>query len=322
VSETPLLSVRGLSKVFVLTSALGRGRRTIDAVHDVSFDVSAGGAVAIVGESGSGKTTTARMVVGLEVPTSGQILSEGRELGASPTAKERRDRARHIQIVFQNPYTSLDPRQTASAAVEEILAFHGGMSGPARRDRAIELLSSVGLGKREAASRPRQLSGGQCQRVAIAKALAAQPKLLVLDEAVSALDVSVQAQILNLLADLREQTGVALLFISHNLAVVRQTCDQVLVMHRGRVVEEGPVDLVLSKPGHPYTRQLLASIPRPGVEPAVSPAPRSDPETGCRYRARCPLATERCETEPDIDPIAPGHRVRCWFAGPRDGATD
>ena len=307
-----LLEVCRVSKWYSDRVRAFRPGRRVEAVHELSLEIPHRGSLAIVGESGSGKTTTARMIVGLEAPSSGSIRYDGRPLAARPSAGERRARARQIQIVFQNPYLSLDPHQTAQAAIEEVLGFHTGLGGPALRDRAGQLLDSVGLGRKEAGSRPRQLSGGQAQRVAIARALAAEPPLLVLDEAVSALDVSIQAQILNLLAELRERLGVAMLFISHDLAVVRQISDAVLVMYRGRAVEYGPVDSVLSSPAHPYTQKLLASVPRPGVEWAPSPAVE-DPETGCRFRNRCPYAVERCEEEPLMIPVDAGREGRCWL---------
>lgn len=312
VSELPLLEVERLSKRFRVRTGLGQPA-TIAAVEELDFTIEAGGSLAIVGESGSGKTTTARMVIGLEPPTAGTIRLNGKLLEPSPTRAERRNRARLVQIVFQNPYLSLDPRQTATETIEEVLRFQFELSFPAVRDRAREILTSVGLGENEARARPRQLSGGQCQRVAIARALAAQPRLIVLDEAVSALDVSVQAQILNLLGELRVRTGIAYLFISHNLGVVRQVADDVVVMYRGRAVERGRVEDVLDRPSHPYTQKLMASIPEPGVVITTTPAAGDDPEEGCRFRARCPFAFDRCLSEPGLLAVAPGHEARCWL---------
>lgn len=317
--DLPLIELVGLSKQFRARTGWGQPAQVIDAVHDLSFVLHRGGSLAIVGESGSGKTTTARMIVGLETLSAGRILFRGVPLSARPSTHERKVRARQIGIVFQNPYVSLDPRQSARAAVEEVLTFNFGLRGAACHDRAHELLTSVGLGSTEASSRPRQLSGGQCQRVAIARALATQPQLLVLDEAVSSLDVSVQAQILNLLADLRQQTGIALLFVSHNLAVVRQVSDEILVMYRGRAVEYGPVDKVLSSPAHPYTQKLLASVPRPGSVGEPSPAHGEDPESGCRFRGRCPHAFDRCLEEPGLLALSTLHQARCWLV---DGVRD
>ena len=226
------------------------------------------GSLAIVGESGSGKTTIARMIVGLERPTRGTVIACGRDRSQpARSAKDRRRRGREVQIVFQDPYTSLDPRQTAEATLDEILRLHHGWPADRRRARIAELTELVGLDARQARALPRALSGGQRQRVAIARALAAEPRILILDESVAALDVSIQAQVLNLLADIRDETRVSFVLISHDLAVVRQLTDDVIVLHRGRVVERGPTPRVLDGPQHPYTKRLRASVPRPGWKP-------------------------------------------------------
>ena len=261
------VEVSGLGKEFRVPD--GRGRRTGHrAVDGVGFTVAAGGSLGIVGESGSGKTTIARMLVGLERPTSGSIAVLGRDRSAPARGSaERNRRARELQIVFQDPYTSLDPSQSVSSAVDEVLRHHTALGGAERAARLAELVDQVGLTPRQSVARPRDLSGGQRQRVAIARALAAEPKVLVLDEAVSALDVSIQAQILNLLADIRAATGIAYLLISHDLAVVRQLCDTVLVLRRGQVVEQGDCDRVLDAPGEEYTRALRAAVPVPGWRP-------------------------------------------------------
>lgn len=256
-----LLKVEHLSKTFQLRSGF-LGRATpLHAVSDVSFEVRAHGSVAIVGETGSGKSTVARMIVGLEMPTSGEICVDGRPLPVKPNLKQRRARAQQMQMVFQNPFLSLDARQPIGKAIAEVIAHHGKVEKPEIDARVTQLLDAVGLAERLGMSRPRQLSGGQCQRAAIARALAAEPQMLVLDEPVSALDVSTQAQILNLLADLREQFGIGVLMISHDLALVRHIADDVVVMHRGRVVEAGTVQEVLDAPREEYTQQLLAAIP-------------------------------------------------------------
>ena len=240
------------------------------AVDDVSFSLPAGESLAIVGESGSGKTTIARMIVGLERPTSGTISACGHDRSRpARSARDRRRRGGEVQIVFQDPYTSLDPRQSAAAAIDEVLRLHHGWPPARRAERVAELVSLVGLDERQAQALPRALSGGQRQRVAIARALAAEPRVLVLDESVAALDVSIQAQVLNLLADIRDSTGVSYVLISHDLAVVRQLAEHAIVLWRGRVVEQGPTAAVLDDPQHEYTQRLRASVPRPGWKPTL-----------------------------------------------------
>ena len=254
----PVLETAGLRKEF----------GDIVAVDSVSFGLWPGRSLAIVGESGSGKTTIARMIVGLERPTSGTITACGHDRSRPPRAtRDRRRRGGEVQMVFQDPYTSLDPRQNAEAAIDEVLKLHHHWPAQHRRARIAELVDLVGLDLRQARALPRSLSGGQRQRVAIARALAADPAVLILDESVAALDVSIQAQILNLLADIRDQTQVSYVLISHNLAVVRQLSDDTLVLHGGTVVERGPTTRVLDHPQHPYTRRLRASVPRPGWKP-------------------------------------------------------
>ncbi|WP_432752226.1 ABC transporter ATP-binding protein [Streptomyces sp. JL2001] len=238
------------------------------AVDDVSFSLAPGASLAIVGESGSGKTTTVRMLVGLERPDGGTVRLDGRDRSTRPRGRaERLARAREIQMVFQDPYLSLDPRVTVSGCLDEVLRLHTDLDAPGRVTRVAALLDQVGLGAREAAALPRALSGGQRQRVAIARALAVEPRVLVLDEAVAALDVSIQAQILELLGTIRRESGIGYLFVTHDLAVVRHIADEVLVLRSGRVVESGPVSRVLGSPEHPYTRLLLDSVPRRGRFP-------------------------------------------------------
>jgi oligopeptide transport system ATP-binding protein len=238
------------------------------AVDDVDLQVPEGGSLAIVGESGSGKTTIARMIVGLAAPTAGTIVACGHDRSSpARSARERRRRGSEVQIVFQDPYSSLDPRRTAEQALDEVLRLHGGGDRAQRTERVRELCDLVGLDERQSRALPRALSGGQRQRIAIARALAAEPRVVILDESVAALDVSIQAQILNLLADIRERTGVSYVLISHDLAVVRQITDEAIVMHRGRVVERGPTADVLDAPQDPYTQLLRASVPRPGWKP-------------------------------------------------------
>lgn len=247
-------------------SGLRRSFGAVRAVDDISFAVPEGGSLGIVGESGSGKTTAARIIVGLERADTGDIHVRGRSRTARVRGRAQRlARAREVQMVFQDPYLSLDPRTSVESVLRETLRLHFPGTDHARRVR--ELLDQVGLGTRAAEALPRQLSGGQRQRVAIARALAVEPAVLVLDEAVAALDVSVQAQILNLLADIRERTPIGYLFITHDLGVVRCVTDDVIVMRHGAVVEAGTTADVLSAPEHPYTRLLLESVPHPGWDP-------------------------------------------------------
>lgn len=265
---TPALEIRALRKVFRIRADRGRTREELVAVAAATFSLPANGSLAIVGESGSGKTTIARMIAGLETPSAGEILVNGRSRTSDRArGRERIRRGKEVQMVFQDPYSSLDPRQTVSACLGEVIRLHDGRAARERHARVAELLEQVGLDPGQGALHPRSLSGGQRQRVAIARALAVEPSVLILDEAVSALDVSVQAQILNLLADLRSRLSIAFLFISHDLAVVQQISDVVVVMHRGEVVEVGPTDSVLHHPSADYTQRLIAAVPRSGWRP-------------------------------------------------------
>jgi peptide/nickel transport system ATP-binding protein len=288
IEPAAVLEVVGLSKVYRVRrgsddapvtpgpTLLGHAARrrpvaSLTAVDDVSFQIAPRQSLAVVGESGSGKTTVARMIIGLERPTSGRIIVAGRERPwRHVSSAERRRRAREAQIVFQDPYSSLDPRMSVRDCLDEVLGLHFDWGRDQRLSRVEELLEQVGLDRRQADALPRALSGGQRQRVAIARALASEPRVLICDEAVASLDVSIQAQVLNLLSDIRDATGVSYLFISHDLAVVRQVSDQVVVMRRGRVVEAGPTERVLREPDDDYTKRLLAAIPRPGWTPTHS----------------------------------------------------
>lgn len=264
----PMLVVDALSKTYH-----PRGRTPVAAVADVSIEIPRGGALGVVGESGSGKSTLARMIVGLEQADAGDIRIAGRERTAAPrTRAERLAHARSVQMVFQDPYLSLDPRITAGRAIEDALRLHARLSTTDARTRVLDLLEQVGLGARHANARPRTLSGGERQRVAIARALAVEPDLLVMDEATSALDVSVQAQVLDLVARIRRERGLTVLFISHDLAVVRRVCDETVVMQRGEIVERGRTAELLDAPRHPYTRLLLDSVPRPDWDDADAAA--------------------------------------------------
>ena len=259
----PILTVAGLGKRFA----------GVVAVRDVSFELAPGGSLGLVGESGSGKTTIAKIIVGLEAPTAGRIVCCGRDRSQpSRSTRERRRRGREAQIVFQDPYTSLDPRQTVEQGLDEILRVHFELGKPERRGRIDELADLVALDERQLRAYPQRLSGGQRQRIAIARALAAEPKLLILDEAVAALDVSIQAQILNLLAAIRRRTNLSYLLITHDLAVVRQLTDTTLVMQQGTIVERGPTLQLLDAPQHPYTQLLRSSIPQVGWKPSRRPS--------------------------------------------------
>lgn len=292
-ADEPMLVVTSLSKTYH-----PRGRTPVRAVADASIVIPRGGALGVVGESGSGKSTLARMIVGLEQADTGDLRVAGRERTAAPrTRAERLAHARSVQMVFQDPYLSLDPRMTAGRAIEDALRLHTRLSAKDARLRVLDLLEQVGLDQRHANARPRTLSGGQRQRVAIARALAVEPDLLVMDEATSALDVSVQAQVLDLVARIRRERGLTVLFISHDLAVVRRVCDETVVMQRGEIVERGRTAELLSAPRHPYTRLLLDSVPRPdwdaiGVDPADT-----DPAAARSQRA----ATH-------LDPVVEGAR--------------
>jgi peptide/nickel transport system ATP-binding protein len=292
------------------------------AVDGVSFEVGAGEALGIVGESGCGKSTLARALLRLHDVDRGRIVWLGRELQDLHGEEMRALRA-GLQLVFQDPVASLDPTQTVAEIVDEPLrALAPGVGAAERKNRVAAMLARVGLSGDYARRRSRELSGGQCQRVAIARAMILEPKLLVCDEAVSSLDVSIQAQIVALLADIKRERGTSIIFVSHNLAVVRQLCERVLVMYLGRVVECGPTDRVLASPAHPYTRLLLDSVPR--LEPAVERArldalsvpgemPSAlDRPTGCAFRTRCPQAQPTCASaSPETERIAIGHEVAC-----------
>jgi peptide/nickel transport system ATP-binding protein len=323
----PLLEVEDLHVVFsrgpsITQRITGRAPKRVHAVRGVSFSIARGQTLGLVGESGSGKTTTARAILRLVDVTSGRITFDGNDmLGASP-AQLRRLRER-VQIVFQDPYSSLNPRITVADTLEEVLSVHRiGSRGIDRRDRIAALLSDVGLGQEHARRYPHELSGGQRQRVGIARALAVGPELLVLDEPVSALDVSVQAQIVNLLEDLQEERGLAYLFVAHDLAVVHHAADRICVMYLGEIVEGGGVDEIFEDPHHPYTRALLASIP--GEDPAraarlrrarvggeVSLEAAEGP--GCSFRDRCPHRFDACERTPPFVPLGDGRASRCWL---------
>jgi oligopeptide/dipeptide ABC transporter ATP-binding protein len=321
---TPLLSVEGLVRDFPVRADGWGGRgsgRVLRAVDDVTFHISEGETLGLVGESGCGKTTVGRLILRLLPVTRGRIVFDGQDVTAVP---ERRLRAfrRAVQVVFQDPYSSLNPRLTVRDIVGEPLRNFGATRRAAAA-RVLELLDTVGLSPDYVTRYPHAFSGGQRQRIGIARALALGPRLLVCDEAVSSLDVSVQAQVLNLLADLQRQLGLALLFISHNLAVVRHVSHRVAVMYLGQLVEVAPEPIVFEHPRHPYTRALLAAVPEadpdaapPAVLPGEIPS-LLEPPAGCRFQTRCPRAEPRCRAaEPPLVEEQPGQWVRCYFPEP------
>jgi peptide/nickel transport system ATP-binding protein len=322
----PLLEVRHLVKEFpVRGGQLGRARGHMRAVNNVTFDLQAGQTLALVGESGSGKTTASRCILRAVTPDSGEVLyrrasGEVIDLAQVPT-KQLRSLRPEIQMIFQDPHSSLNPRMSVLHAVGEPLVINGVSDRQERTDRVEELLRMVGLGGEYLRRFPHALSGGQRQRVSIARALAMNPRLIVADEPVSALDVSVQAQILNLLLDLQERLGLTYLFVSHDLSVVRHISNRIGVMYAGELVELGDTEDVLSAPRHPYTSALLAAIPQldpttraPFRIPRAKTAPGGDPQAGCQFRRRCPFAVDRCATEQPAWEEVAGRRVRCHRA--------
>ncbi len=316
---TKLLQVRDLAKHFpVRRGVLQRVAGHVKAVDGVSFDLAQGETLAVVGESGCGKSTLGRLVLRLIEPTAGSVCWKGQDIFALPPEQLRRLR-REMQIVFQDPYASLNPRLTVGEMVGEPLMLHGIARGRAAEARVTELLALVGLAPEHARRYPHEFSGGQRQRIGIARALAAGPQLLVGDEPVSALDVSIRAQVVNLLQDLQQRLGLAYLLVSHDLGVVRHVADRVAVMYLGRIVEMAPKAALYATPRHPYTAALLAAIPvpdprlkrdRPILEGDV-PSPMAPPP-GCRFHTRCPYAIERCRSEdPALVAGADGHAVAC-----------
>jgi oligopeptide/dipeptide ABC transporter ATP-binding protein len=321
----PLLEVRGLEMDFIVADSVARrvrrvGPERLQAVAGVDLSIAPGEALGLVGESGCGKSTLGRCIVGLYRPTAGEITWRGEPL----PAKRQRSQRRHIQMVFQDPYASLNPRMTVRQTLSELLRVHHMVPRAGVDARCRELADMVGLGPRALDAHPRQFSGGQRQRVSIARALALEPDLLIADEPVSALDVSVQATVLNLLDELRQKLGLTMLFIAHNMAVVRHVCDRVAVMYLGRIVETAPTAELFANARHPYTQGLLKAVPRlvPGrasEAPAVVGDPPSpiNPPSGCRFHPRCPVAQQICHSDdPRLLPgqAAAGHLAACHFA--------
>jgi len=322
--ESPLLEVRNLVKEFHVGAGLFRPPGVVRAVNGVSFAIRRGETLGLVGESGCGKTTTGRCILQLDRPTSGEIVFEGRELTVLDGPELRRMR-RRMQVIFQDPYSSLNPRMTVGQIIAEPLAVHGIAPDQTRRGaRVQDLLRHVGLLPQHAHRYPHQLSGGQRQRVGVARALALEPTLIVCDEPVSALDVSIQAQIVNLLEDLQAELGLTYLFVAHDLSVVRHISDRVAVMYLGKIVELADRKALYEDALHPYTRALLSAVPIPDPQVEAQrerivlggevPSPLRPP-SGCVFHPRCPVAVDRCRHEvPALREVRPGHQAACILA--------
>lgn len=313
--DQPLLTVRDLTVEF------RRGRQRLQAVSGISLTIRQGETLGLVGESGCGKSTTGRAIVQVEKPTGGSVVFDGTEM-TSLGRKELRSTRVAMQMIFQDPISSLNPRRKVRDIVAEPLDIWKRATGAERERIVSEMLERVGLDPASAGGRrPQEFSGGQCQRISIARALVMEPKLLVCDEVVSALDVSVQAQILNLLEDLKARYGLTMLFIAHDLAVVKNISDRVAVMYLGKMCEIAPADTLYQAPAHHYTKALLGSVLEPDPSTAKASVPLEgeppsplNPPSGCRFRTRCPRAEERCAVEdPAVREIAPGHTVACHF---------
>jgi oligopeptide transport system ATP-binding protein len=320
---TALLDVAGLVKHFPTQGRLFRAGPPLQAVAGVSFSVQPGEVLGLVGESGSGKSTIGNMVLRLDQPTAGRILFDGEDITHTPDSALHAFR-RRAQPIFQDPYGSLDPRMTVAQIVAEALVIHRLAQGKAAmREQVVALLELVGLNAGQLSRYPHQFSGGQRQRIGIARAMAVKPELIVADEAVSALDVSIQAQIVNLLRDLQRRLGLAMIFISHDLAVVEYIADRVAVLYLGRIMEIAPARAIVRTPKHPYTEALLSAVPEPEpgrrrkriVLQGELPSPTAPP-SGCVFRTRCPYAINDCANiVPELLEVAPGHRAACIRTG-------
>jgi oligopeptide transport system ATP-binding protein len=318
----PILTAEQLTKLFPVRRVLfGKARRSVRAVEGVSFEVRRREVLGLVGESGCGKSTTGRLVLRLLEPSSGRVVFDGTDITALRPA-ELRSLRRRFQIIFQDPYSALNPRMTIGRIVAEPLLIHRACPLAEIADRVAEMLAKVGLASAHMRRYPHELSGGQRQRVGIARALIVNPQLVVADEPVSALDVSIQAQVLNLLQDLKDEFQLSLLMISHNIAAIQHACDRVAVMYLGQIVEMGETDEIVMSPRHPYTMALVSAVPVP--DPAARrkrillkgdvPSP-IDPPGGCRFHTRCRHARPECAAEPPVlRELSPGHLVACHFA--------
>jgi len=314
-----LLSVKNLKQYFpIKKESLFKPKSFVKAVDDISFELMEGETLSIVGESGCGKSTTGRSILRLEQPTEGEIVFNDKDLVRISNAEMRKVRA-DLQVIFQDPFASLNPRRTIKQTLNEAMAIQQVISKPKRMERMLELLECVGLPAEALNRYPHEFSGGQRQRIGIARALAVNPKLIICDEAVSALDVSIQAQILNLLKDLQKDFGLTYLFISHDLSVVRHISDRVMVMYLGKIVEIADKKSIFERPQHPYTQALLSAIPTTDLDVTKEkivlkgdvPSP-IDPPTGCRFHSRCPLANDICKkVEPPLKEWNSQHYVSC-----------
>jgi dipeptide transport system ATP-binding protein len=317
--SAPIVEAKGLKRVYEVKQGLFKEPGRLQAVGGISFTVEPGKTLAVVGESGCGKSTLARMVTLIEKPTEGSLILDGID-AINPPAGKARDLRRMVQFVFQNPYGSLNPRKRVGTILEEPLAINTNLSSSERTEQARAMMAKVGLRPEHYSRYPHMFSGGQRQRIAIARALMLSPKLVVADEPVSALDVSIQAQVLNLLADLQAEMGLAYLFISHDLGVVRHIAHDVLVMYLGNAVEQGPKERIYARPLHPYTQALLSSTPGiTGVKrkrivlKGELPSPLNPPK-GCVFSTRCPYVTERCKVERPQPRLIDGRYVACHYA--------
>ena len=317
--SNPVIEARELTQIYPVKQGLFKPPAQLQAVNKVSFAVEAGRTLAVVGESGCGKSTLARMATLIETPTSGALTLDGLD-AVSPPASERRRLRRTVQFVFQNPYGSLNPRKKIGTILEEPLKINTDLSAAERTEKARAMMAKVGLRPEHYARYPHMFSGGQRQRIAIARALILSPKVVVADEPVSALDISIQAQVLNLLADLQDELKLAYLFISHDLSVVRHIAHDVMVMYLGNAIEHGPKERIYARPLHPYTQALLASTPRvdAGKRERIIlrgelPSPLNPPK-GCVFSTRCPHVTDRCRAERPKKREIDGRKVACHYA--------